>query len=144
MNTPIQVGDKFMAIIKKGLHSKDIPLDIAKEIKEHVQTCPENPLVKQIEQLQAVVNDVKEALAVLNRLRLLYYSSGDMFEESTQSATKLLMKHAKEGLRIAKERRQQEYIDQLQAELKEKDQIIEALEGDIELLKAKLEDKKGR
>jgi len=33
--------------------AKDLPDDIAKEIREHVQVCDKNPLVQQVKQLQA-------------------------------------------------------------------------------------------
>lgn len=78
-----------------------------------------------IAQLEGEVNNVREALLVLNRLRVLYQSSANMLSEPVQSAAKLMMKQAEEGIVLAEKRRQQEYINKLQIK-------IEELEGENE------------
>jgi len=35
---------------------KDIPIDIADEIKKHIQECPENPLAKKVGQLKSLLS----------------------------------------------------------------------------------------
>lgn len=60
--------------------------------------------------------EVGEAHVILRNLRALYYSSPNMKEEVVESAAKLMIKQAEEGLRIAQARKQEEYIKFLKAE----------------------------
>ena len=73
-----------------------------------------------------------EALNVLAQLRILYNCSPNMKEPNVESAAKYMMKQCEEGLRLAHTRRQEEYISDLQAQLK-------AAEGEAASLKKALE-----
>ncbi len=58
-----------------------------------------------------------EALTILAQLRVLYKCSPDMNEPQVKSATKHMMAISEEGLRLSMERRREEYIKKLQAQL---------------------------
>jgi len=59
-----------------------------------------------------------EALNVLSTLRQLYNLSPDMREPRVESAAKMMMRQSEEGLRLAHARTREEYIKELQAEIK--------------------------
>ena len=75
-----------------------------------------------------------EALLVLSKLRKLYNLSPDMLEPTTESAAKMMMREAEEGLRLAHQRNQEDYIkkllveiDRLTEELKAKDEALQII-----------------
>jgi len=41
--------------------TKDIPSDIAEDVRNHVQECPQNPLVKKIAELKDVINSINNS-----------------------------------------------------------------------------------
>jgi len=72
-----------------------------------------------------------EALNVLSTLRQLYNLSPDMREPRVESAAKMMMRQSEEGLRLAHARTQEEYIKELQAELKAKDLTINLIKDHV-------------
>ena len=54
---------------------KDIPSDIAEDVRTHMDSCPDNPMVKTIAELEAANAELKEKLA-LTRCELSYLKAG--------------------------------------------------------------------
>jgi len=75
-------------------------------------------LQAKIERLEKQLMEHGEALTILAQLRQLYRLSPDMKKPQVESAAKYMMKKAEEGLRVARQRRQEEYIKNLQTKIK--------------------------